>query len=90
MVIFRFFSQNCLKLELSTFVVHEMLIEHKEEDIKWIFEEKINHNLSFSEFSKTEAINLKKLASFFQNAIHFHPDHLQPKTLTFTLRVLVE
>ena len=34
MVIFRFFGQNCLKLELSTFVVHEMLIEHKEEDIK--------------------------------------------------------
>ena len=29
-----------------------------------IFEEKINHNQSFSDFSKTEAINLKKLASF--------------------------
>ena len=26
-------------------------------------EQKINHNQSFSEFSKTEAINLKKLAS---------------------------
>ena len=33
MMIFRFFGENCLKLELSTFV-HEMLIEHKEEDIK--------------------------------------------------------
>ena len=31
---FPVFGQNCLKLELSTFVVHEMLIEHKEEDIK--------------------------------------------------------
>ena len=61
--------------------MHEILIEHKEEDIKWIFEEKINHNQSFSEFSKTEAINLKKLAFFFQDAIHFHPGHLQPKTL---------
>ena len=37
MVIFRFFGENCLKLELSTFVVHEMLAENKEEDIKAIF-----------------------------------------------------
>ena len=33
MVIFRLFVENCLKLELSTFVVHEMLIVNKEEDI---------------------------------------------------------
>ena len=32
MVIVRFFGQNCLKLELSTFVVDEILIEHKEEE----------------------------------------------------------
>ena len=37
MVIFRFFGENCIKLELSTFVVIEMLIENKEEDINWIF-----------------------------------------------------
>ena len=37
-----------------------MLIEHKEEDIECILEEKLNHILSFSDFSKTEAINLKK------------------------------
>ena len=30
-------------------------------------EEKINHNQNFSEFSETKAINLKKLASFFQD-----------------------
>ena len=53
-------------------------------------QELINHNPNFSEFSETEAINLKKLASFFQDAIHFHPGHLQPKTLTFTIRALVE
>ena len=29
-----FFGEKRLKLELSTFVVHEMLIEQKEEDIK--------------------------------------------------------
>ena len=46
--------------------------------------------MNFSAFSKTEAINLKKLASFFQGASHFHPGHLQPKTLIFTFRVLVE
>ena len=34
MVIFVFFGENCLKLEQSTFVVHRMLIEHKNEDIK--------------------------------------------------------
>ena len=34
MVIFKFFGENCLKLQLSTFVVHEMLIEYKEEDIE--------------------------------------------------------
>ena len=34
--------------------------------------------------------NLKKLASFFQDAIHFHPGHLQPKTLIFTIKALVE
>ena len=35
MVIFRFFGQNCLKLELSNFlIIYEILIKHKEEDIK--------------------------------------------------------
>ena len=32
-------------------------------------QEKINHNQNFSEFSETEAINLKKVASFFQDTI---------------------
>ena len=63
-----------------------MLMEHKEEDIKRIFEEKINHNTSFSNIYKTEVMNFKKLASFFQDAIHFHSGHLQPKTLMFTLK----
>ena len=53
-------------------------------------QEKINHNQNFSEFSETEAINLKKVASFFQDAIHLHPGHLQRKTLIFTIRALVE
>ena len=53
-------------------------------------QELINHNQNFSEFSETEAIKLKKLASFFQDAIHFHPGHLQRKTLIFTIRALVE
>ena len=53
-------------------------------------QEKIKHNQNFSEFFETEAINLKKVASFFQDTIHFHPGHLQPKTLIFTIRALVE
>ena len=52
-------------------------------------QEKINRNQNFSEFSETDAINLKKVASFFQDTIHFHPGHLQPKTLIFTIRALV-
>ena len=59
MVISRCFGENCPKSELSTLVVHQMLIEHKAEDLKWIFEEKMNHYPSFSDFSKTETINLK-------------------------------
>ena len=53
-------------------------------------QEKINHNENCSEFSETEAINLKTVASFFQDAIHFHPGHLHPKTLIFSIRALVE
>ena len=53
-------------------------------------QEKRNHNHNFSEFSETEAINSKKVASFFQDTIHFHPGHLQPKTLFFTIIALVE
>ena len=52
-------------------------------------QEKINHNQNFSEFSETEAINLKKVVPFFQDTIHFHPGHLQTKTLIFTIRALV-
>ena len=53
-------------------------------------QEKINHNQNFSEFSEREATNLKKVASYFQDTIHFYPGHLQPKTLNFTIRALVE
>ena len=53
-------------------------------------QEKINHNRDFSEFSETEAIKVRNVASFFQDTIHFHPGHLQPKTLLFTIRALVE
>ena len=52
-------------------------------------QEKINHYQNCSEFSETEAINLKKVASFFEDTIHFHPGDLQPKTRIFTIRELV-
>ena len=39
---------------------------------------------------RAEAINLKTVASFFQDAIHFHPGHLQLRTLIFSIRALVE
>ena len=40
MAIFRFLGQNCLKLELRTFAVHKILMEHQNEDIKWIYKRK--------------------------------------------------
>ena len=79
------------QIKLSNFIIHEMLIEHQEEDIKWIFEEGINHNKSFSEFSKEQGTDkLEKIGKFFQVAIRFHPGHLQPETVIFTLRELAE
>ena len=40
MVIFRFLGQNGLKLELRTFAVHKILLEHIKKDIKWIYKRK--------------------------------------------------
>ena len=90
MVIFRFLGQNGLKLKLRTFALHIILMEALKGRYEVNLQEKINNNQNFSEFSETEAINLKEVASFFQDAIRFHPGHLQPKTLTFTIRALVE
>ena len=87
MVIFRFFGHNCLKLELSIFVVYEIVIEH------WgrYVEEKITRNLSLASFqNRRDKLKKKKSASIFQDAIPFHPGHLQPKTLMLTLRAQVE
>ena len=53
-------------------------------------QDKINHHRNFSEFSETEAIKVRNVASFFQDTIHFHRGHLQPKTLIFTITALVE
>ena len=53
-------------------------------------QQKINHNQTFSDFSETEATTVQKVASFFQDTIHFHPGHLQPKELIFTVRALEE
>ena len=40
MAIFRFLGQNGLKLELRTFAVHKILMEHEKEVIKWIYKRK--------------------------------------------------
>ena len=53
-------------------------------------QQEINQDHNFSEFSEREAINVKKVASYFQDTIHFHPRHLQPKTLIFTITALVQ
>ena len=90
MVIFRVFGQNGLKLELRTFARKENTYATLKGRYQVNLQEKTNHNQNFSEFSETEAINLKKVASFFQDSIHFHRGHLQPKTLIFTIRALVE
>ena len=40
MVIFRVLGQNGLKLELRSFAVHQILMEHSKEDNKWIYKRK--------------------------------------------------
>ena len=90
MVIFRVLGQNGLKLELRTFARTENTYGSLKGRYQLNLQEKINHNQNFSQFSDTEAINLKKVASFLQDTIHFHPGHLQPKTLIFTIRAQVE
>ena len=52
-----------------------------------IFEERIHHYLSFSEFSMTQGDKFEKN---LEGAMHFHPGYLQPKTRIFTLRESVE
>ena len=89
-VIFRFLVQNSFKLELRTFAVHKILMGTLKGRYQVNLQEKIKDNQNFSEFSETEAINLKRVASFFQDTMHFHPGHLQRKTLIFTIRALVE
>ena len=90
MVIFRFLGQNGLKLETTYLCRTQNTYGTLKGRYQVNLQEKINHNKNVSEFSETEAINLKKVASFFQDTIHFHLGHLQPKTLIFTIRALVE
>ena len=40
MVIFRFLGQNGIKLDLRTFAVHKILMEHQEKDMKKIYKRK--------------------------------------------------
>ena len=75
MVFFRFLGQNGLKLELRTFGTQNTYGTLKGR-YQVNLQEKINHHQNFSEFSETEALNLKKLASLFEDAIHYHPGHL--------------
>ena len=55
---FFFFFQNCSILKLYTCLSRKMLIEHQVEEIKGIFEERINRN---QRFLRHEAINLENL-----------------------------
>ena len=54
-----------------------MLIEHQEEDIKRILEDRTVHNPVCKDFCKTQAQkNWKILAQYFQVTNHFNPRHL--------------
>ena len=61
--------------------MHKMSLSPQKEDTKLL--------LVLSDFSKTQRYNLKKLAQYFQIAIHFHPGHPQLKTLTDSLDTLI-
>ena len=65
MVIFRVLGQNGLKLELRTFCRTQNTDGTLKERYQVNLQEKKKHNQHCSEFSETEAINLKTVASFF-------------------------
>ena len=90
MVIFRFFGSKWPQLR-TTYICRTQNTDGTLNGRYQVnLQEQINHNQNFSEFSETEAINLKKVASFFQDTIHFQPGHLQPNTPIFSIRALVE
>ena len=90
MVIFRFFGSKWPQIRTTYLCRTENTYGTLKGRYQVNVQEKINHNLNFSEFSETEAITLKNVASFFQDTIHFHPGHLHPETPIFTIRALVE
>ena len=65
MVIFRFFGESCLKLELNTFVIHEILIEHQEEDDKWIFQDKKKYIIRVLASFQDRSDKLEKISLIF-------------------------
>ena len=69
MAIFRFLSQNGLKIRTTYLCRTQNTYGTLKRRYQVNLQEKINHNQNFSKFSETEAINLKKVASFFQDAI---------------------
>ena len=90
MVIFRFFGSKWPQIRTTYLFQTKNTSATLKGRYQVNLQEKINHNQNCSEFSEPEAINLEKVASFFQDAIHFHPGHLQLRTLIFTIRALVE
>ena len=90
MVIFQVLGENGLKLELRALCRTQNTYGTLKRRYQVNLQEKIKHNRNFPEFSETEAINVRNVALFFQDTIHFHPGHLQPKTLIFTITALAE
>ena len=58
--------------------------------MKCIFDEKINDNRSFREFSMTEAVNLQKISPTFSRCNPFPSWPSAAQKLMFTPRALVE
>ena len=64
------------------------IFEHPKEDMT-LFVDRNQTKAINIDFLKALRNNLKSLALIFQVAIHFHPRHLQPKTLVNSFSALI-
>ena len=77
-------------LTKNLFCKMKLFLQHREENIKVFLLGRTNHNQSLvTSLNYTCSKNLKKIGSFFQVAIHFHPGHPQPNIIKSSFCALV-
>ena len=60
------FGQSCAKIIINHLFMHKMLLSHQEEDFKWIFEGRENHNYFWVIFLRCNDTTWKGWPNFFK------------------------